>query len=595
MPRFSFPIRVKVLLTVILLVMVVMGLNTTTMANLFRKDKTTYIRDLTAVMAMHLAEESDAILRGYAANVRVFADVIYDTEVDPATKQQVVQGLFRNYEDIVAITAQWGNTSPVTVFDTNALQQLDITRQELLAYRQSNPAPETVPGALDVRLDRVKEGVKLALMTIVIPATETAPPVTLAASIDPAKLNAVTERSRGFRAMIMNSDGIPIFDASAEEGESQSPAWVEELLHGSSATMGTTLEVVEDGVPMLVAFAPLADGALLATIRIPTSVVFMTARDLLSSLMIGALLLFALAAFASLIFARRLTRPLEHLSSAAEKVGKGEFDVTVTSESDDEIGALSHSFNQMTTELQERESKLEHANAALVQSEKLAAFGQLGAGIAHEVKNPLAGILGYAQLTLRKLEPDSPFRKNLDIIEKETRRCTEIIQNLLKFARQEKTETKMTNINEVVEAALTIVDHQLTINNVSIEKEYDPELPAIEVSANQLQQVIINFAINAQQALGEDGGNLRVRTHTGDGDSIVIEVEDDGPGIPPDIRANIFDPFFTTKRAGEGTGLGLSVTYGIIKDHGGDIRIEDPPGGGTRFVVILPQKVAKAA
>ena len=208
-------------------------------------------------------------------------------------------------------------------------------------------------------------------------------------------------------------------------------------------------------------------------------------------------------------------------------------------------------------------------------------------GIAHEVKNPLAGILGYAQLTLRKLEPDSPFRKNLDVIEKETRRCTEIISNLLKFARQEKSTTKLTDINEVVEAALTIVDHQLTINDVTITKELAPDLPEIEASANQLQQVIMNFAINAQQAIGEASGNLVVRTRKGD-DAIIIEVEDDGPGIPMEIRGNIFEPFFTTKRAGDGTGLGLSVTYGIVKDHGGDLRIEDPPGGGTRFVVSLP-------
>jgi len=594
MPRFSFPIRVKVLLTVVLLVMIVMGLNTTTMANLFRKDKTTYIRDLTVVMAQHLAEESDAILRSYAANVRVFADVIYDSEVDPLTKQQVVQGLFRNYDDIVAITAQWGNTSPVTVFDTNALQQLDLTRQELLAYRQANPAPATLKGSLDVRLDKVKDGVELALMTIAIPATDSSQSITLAASIDPAKLLAVTERSRGFRAMIMNRDGLPIFDAAAE-GEAQSPEWVADILQGSEATMGTTLEVVEDGVPMLVAFAPLADGALLATIRIPTSVVYMTARDLLSSLTIGALLLFALAALASLIFARRLTRPLEQLSGAAEKVGRGEFEVTVTSESGDEIGALSNSFNQMTNELRERETKLEHANAALIQSEKLAAFGQLGAGIAHEVKNPLAGILGYAQLTLRKLDEDSPFRKNLNVIEKETRRCTEIIGNLLKFARQETTETKLTDINEVVDAALTIVDHQLTINDVKITRELDLHVPEIEASANQLQQVVMNFAINAQQAMGENGGNLTVRTHTNDAGDVVLEVEDDGPGIPQEIRGNIFDPFFTTKPAGKGTGLGLSVTYGIIRDHGGEIRIEVPPGGGTRFVVTLPAEAAKAA
>ncbi len=592
MPRFSFPIRVKVLLTVVILLMIVMGLNTTTMANLFRKDKTTYMRDLTVVTARHLAEESDALLRTYAANIRVFADVVYDASIDPATKQEIVQDLFRNYEDIVAITAQWGTTSPVTVFDTNALQQLGVTRQELLAHRQTNPVPGSLDGSIDVRLDEIKPGVKLAMMTVEIPAAGEAPVISMAASIDPSKLIAVTQRSRGFRAMIMNRQGIPIFDASADSQQT-APAWAEELLQDSRAAFGTTLEIMDEGVPTLLAYAPLANGSLLATIRVPTSVVYMTARDLFSNLMIGALLLFALAALASLLFARRLTRPLENLSNAAQKVGKGHFEVTVTSESDDEIGALSQSFNQMTNELRERESKLEHANAALIQSEKLAAFGQLGAGIAHEVKNPLAGILGYAQLTLRKLEPDSPFRKNLDVIEKETRRCTDIISNLLKFARQESTETKATNINEVVDAALTIVDHQLSINNVKITRELDPKIPEFPASANQLQQVIMNFAINAQQAMGEQGGNLTVRTHQDDEGAIVVEVEDDGPGIPQEIRGNIFDPFFTTKPAGQGTGLGLSVTYGIVRDHGGDIRIEDPPGGGTRFVVTLPVNAAK--
>ncbi len=592
MPRFSLPLRVKALLVVVIIMMVVMGLNTTTMASLFRQDKTTYMRDLTVVTARHLAEESDALLRTYAANIRVFADVVYDASIDPATKQEVVQDLFRNYEDIVAITAQWGTTSPVTVFDSNALQQLGVSRQELLAHRQANPVPALLDRLIDVRLDEVRPGVKLAMMTVEIPPTSETPMISMAASIDPSRLIAVTERSRGFRAMIMNREGKPIFDASAD-GQQAVPEWAEELLQGSSAAYGTSLEVVDEGVPTLLAYAPLADGALLATIRVPTSVVYMTARDLLSNLMIGALLLFAFAALAALLFARRMTRPLENLSSAAQKVGKGHFEVTVTSESDDEIGALSQAFNQMTNELRERENKLEHANAALIQSEKLAAFGQLGAGIAHEVKNPLAGILGYAQLTLRKLEPDSPFRKNLDVIEKETRRCTDIISNLLKFARQESTETKATNINEVVDAALTIVDHQLSINNVKITRELDPQLPMIQAAANQLQQVFLNFAINAQQAMGEKGGNLIVRTRQNDDGAVVVEVQDDGPGIPEEIRAHIFEPFFTTKPAGQGTGLGLSVTYGIVRDHGGEIRIEDPPGGGTRFVVTLPMEPAK--
>jgi signal transduction histidine kinase len=586
MPRFSFPIRVKVMLTVLLLVMLVMGLNTSSMANLFRKDKTTYMRDLTVVMAMHLAEESDALLRGYAANLRVFGDVIYDAEIDPVTKQQVIQGLFRNYQDIVAISAQRGATSPVSVYDSNALDRLGISRQELLSNRIANAVPDGKSRAMYVEMESITAGVELAMMQIRIPASDSMESVTLTASIDPVALLAVTERSRGFNAAVLNREGERVFDASSD-GSRQAPGWANQLNSGSSMAGATTLEVVEDGDSVLVAYVPLANSDLFATIQVPTSVVFLTAQDLLSNLVIGALLLFALAATASLFFARRLTRPLEHLSDAARSVGKGKFDVTVTSKSDDEIGELSNSFNQMTNELRAREEKLEGANAALIQSEKLAAFGQLGAGIAHEVKNPLAGILGYAQLTLRKLEPDSPFRKNLDVIEKETRRCTEIISNLLKFARQEKSATKSTDINEVVDAAMTIVDHQLTINDVKITKELAPDLPEIEASANQLQQVVMNFAINAQQAIGEAGGNVVVRTRNGD-DAIIIEVEDDGPGIPEEIRANIFEPFFTTKRAGEGTGLGLSVTYGIVQDHGGTLRIEDPPGGGTRFVVSLP-------
>ena len=152
-----------------------------------------------------------------------------------------------------------------------------------------------------------------------------------------------------------------------------------------------------------------------------------------------------------------------------------------------------------------------------------------------------------------------------------------------------------TEINPVVEAALRIVDHQLGVNNVKIKKELAADLPLCQANANQLQQVVMNFAINAQQAMGSDGGYLTVRTRSGASGEVVIEVEDNGPGIPDDIKAKIFEPFFTTKPAGQGTGLGLSVTYGIIKDHDGQIQIEDVSGGGTRFVVSLPTEAAKAA
>jgi len=594
MPRFSFPIRVKVLLTVLLLIMVVMSLNTSTMATLFRDDKTTYIRDLASVMAIHVAEESDTLLRTYVANMQAFGDVIYDANLDPDTKQDVIQSLFHNYQDIVAIAAQRGNADPVTAFDTSDLTRLDISRSAILDYRDANPLPASVPEGLDVKMEHMQESVSLLRLLIEIPATETRESFILAASISPARLASVTTRSRGFKVAIVNHDGRPIFQ-KGPMSEDDVSHWASQINMNSGAALSTAIEFVENGVPMIGAYAPLADGALWATIQVPSRVVYLTARDLLSNLKVAALLLFAVAAIASLIFARRLSKPLERLTEAAEKVGKGQFEVTVSSSSSDEIGALSRSFNQMTDELREREVKLAGANAALVQSEKLAAFGQLGAGIAHEVKNPLAGILGYAQLTLRKLDENSPFRKNLKIIETETRRCTEIISNLLQFARQESGKMEPTEINAVVDAALQIVDHQLGVNNVKISKDYAADLVSCDANANQLQQAIMNFAINAQQAMGPDGGNLVVRTRADAGRGVIIEVEDDGPGIPEDIRGKIFEPFFTTKPAGQGTGLGLSVTYGIIKDHGGDIRIEDVPGGGTRFVVSLPSTAAKAA
>lgn len=594
MPRFRFPIRVKVLLTVLLIIMIVMSLNTSTMANLFRDDKTTYIRDLTAVMAIHVAEESETLLRNYVSNMQAFGDVIYDPDLDSGTKQEVIQNLFRNYQDIVAITARRGDAGPVTAFDTSDLTRLDVSRAALLEYRDANPLPNSLSGRLEVKLENIRSDLSLLRLMIDVPATESREAFTLAASIKPDRLASATKRARGFKAAILNSEGQSVFEQDAESARGAA-FWAEEIKNTSGAAVGTALEFEDDGVAMIGAYAPMADGSLWATITVPSSVVYLTARELLSNLTIGALLLFAVAAIASLIFARRLSRPLEHLTEAAERVGKGEFEVVVEATSSDEIGALSHSFNQMTDELRERDVKLAGANAALVQSEKLAAFGQLGAGIAHEVKNPLAGILGYAQLTLRKLDEDSPFKKNLDIIESETRRCTEIISNLLKFARQESAVMEPTDINEVVDAALQIVDHQLGVNNVKVHKELAADLPACDANANQLQQAIMNFAINAQQAMGSDGGNLVLRTHAGPGDEVVIEIEDDGPGIPDDIKANIFEPFFTTKPAGQGTGLGLSVTHGIIHDHGGSIRIEDVEGGGTRFLVSLPAWAAEAA
>jgi signal transduction histidine kinase len=220
----------------------------------------------------------------------------------------------------------------------------------------------------------------------------------------------------------------------------------------------------------------------------------------------------------------------------------------------------------------------------------MAAFGQLGAGIAHEIKNPLAGILGLTQLSLRKIEKESALAKNLNIIEKETNRCTAIIQNLLKFARQEKVSFEAVEVNRVVNDAVAIVEHQLEMNRVTLKKNLAPELPIISGNANQIQQVLINLMINAQQAMEGRAGEVSITTSNHDSGHLQIQVRDTGPGIPDDQQAKIFEPFFTTKEVGKGTGLGLSVSYGIIKEHGGDIMVKSAVGKGTAFLISLPLK-----
>jgi signal transduction histidine kinase len=253
------------------------------------------------------------------------------------------------------------------------------------------------------------------------------------------------------------------------------------------------------------------------------------------------------------------------------------------------MGDLAGSFNQMAMELNARDHALREAQAQLVQSEKMAAFGQLGAGIAHEVKNPLAGIQGIVQLSARSVDPDHPLAAQLAMIEKETKRCRAIIDNLLRFARQEKTVREPTVLADILNDTATLMRHQMSLHHVELRTEIEPGLPVIQAGANQLQQVLMNLLLNAEQAMEERGhGTVTVSVRSAGEGFVELRVRDDGPGIPKHVQSRIFEPFFTTKPAGKGTGLGLSVTFGIVRDHGGRIDVEAVEGHGTTFTIRLP-------
>ena len=225
----------------------------------------------------------------------------------------------------------------------------------------------------------------------------------------------------------------------------------------------------------------------------------------------------------------------------------------------------------------------------LLQTEKMAALGQLVSGIAHELNNPLTAIMGYAQLLLGHGLQAAQLSEASKVFQ-QAERARRIVKNLLYFARENKPERTRVDLNEIVERTLALRSYELKVENIVVECELSRDLPETVGDPYQLQQVALNLLVNAEQALllGPGRGQVWIRTHRLERDKISLEVSDDGPGIPLDIASRIFDPFFTTKPSGIGTGLGLSIVYGIVQQHGGEVTFESRPGAGTKFLVELP-------
>ncbi len=236
-------------------------------------------------------------------------------------------------------------------------------------------------------------------------------------------------------------------------------------------------------------------------------------------------------------------------------------------------------------------TEIKRLQQQLIQSEKLAALGQLVSGVAHELNNPLTSVLGYTQLLLMRNQLDPHAAEQLEIVGQEADRARRIVRNLLSFSRQHKPSRAQVDLNELLERTLELRTYEMKVNNISVCRE-PGDIPRVMADEHQLQQVFLNIIINAEQAIesGARAGHLTVRTEMGASNRVRIVIADSGPGIPSHIIEKLFDPFFTTKPVGQGTGLGLSISYGIVKEHDGTISVESEPGRGARFIIELPVK-----
>ena len=302
----------------------------------------------------------------------------------------------------------------------------------------------------------------------------------------------------------------------------------------------------------------------------------------------------------------RIIDPLKKMVEATKNIARGDLSHKVEVTSRDEIGYLAVSFNKMTGDLraaneklldwgktlekkvEERTQELTKMQASLIQSEKLASLGKLAAGVAHEINNPLGGILIYSHLLLEDTPRESPNYDNLKKIVKETSRCKDIVKGLLEFARPKDPEMSLIDINHIVEKSLYIIESQSLFQNIRIEKDLAPDLPRIVGDGAQLQQVFMNIILNAAEAMDSDG-TLSLRTELGGGGRFInIHFSDTGHGIAEEDIKRLFEPFFTTKEVGKGTGLGLAISYSIIRKHQGTIEVSSLPEQGATFVVKLP-------
>ena len=588
--KLRISIRYKVMLTILALLLAAIATFLYLATTLFNADKLVYIYDRNTSLVQTLSDQTRSELVVLVKQLSLFGRSVLRAGDDPPARLAAAKDVFSDSNDVVHAVIYrraHGNgtfAKDFEYFERKRLEELAISSDDLDRNALERPLPMAMlvaaPGQVFVQNSSLPPDAALLTLAVSLPSDQL--DLVVACDVTPERLLRIFTASTINRSFLIDGQGVALIhpDPSKvlERASLTSDGLVRAALESKVASGSRELQL-DNGEVVLGAYAQLGIGRLVALTEIPRQQALAASRELLKRSGLFAAAIFFAALVASVFFSRALTARLRKLRAATETLSSGRFDVNVDVRGRDEIGDLARAFSEMA-------KALKQAQVQLVRSEKLAAFGQLGAGITHEVKNPMTGILGFAQIAQQKLDDKPKLKELLQLIETETKRCRDILVNFLKFARQGSVEFAALDVNQVVSETAKIVNHQLMIHKVKLQIDLGQDVPQVHGNLQELQQVVFNLAINAQQAMA-DGGQVKISTTRSNGEA-VIEVADDGPGIPDEVQKHLFEPFFTTKPPGEGTGLGLSICYGIVRDHRGTIAVHSTVGKGTIFTVRLP-------
>ena len=548
-------------------------------------DKLATVYDVHALVAATVSDQVGSTLDALSDKLRYFAS-------EGAPTEARARALFDADDEVLSLELWQRSTSggferTFGFTDLPRLQSLNLSAADLEHARKAYPVPLESVAAAGLIVQNASLPPDFALLRVAV-ATKNAN-VVVVADLRPERLLKVVRTAGVNRVFVVDFRGRVLAHPDAQKvlghADLSANPVVQDALE-KKVTRGSRDYEAEEG-QVVASYARIEKGNAAVVVETPSAEIFRATRQLQERSALFAIALISIVLLVGVYVSRRVTAPLRTLELTMARVSKGDFDVAVEVTSQNEIGAVATAFNQMTKELGKRNDELEAKNALLVQSEKLSAIGELSAGLAHEVKNPMVGIVGFAQLGKESADLDEA-KEYFGLIDNDAQRANSILQRLLEFARPPDVERERLEVRSVVDGAVKLVAHQLQLQGVRIETRYAEGLPVIIGNGNQLRQVLVNLMMNAGQAMEESEKKMLYVEASGADWTLLVSVKDTGPGMAPEVRKRLFEPFFTTKPRGKGTGLGLSISRSIIEEHKGELRVESEIGAGATFVIRLP-------